>query len=474
MSLPRNVTKPFKPLAAGLLVLMLSGCLIGERLFETSERLPWIEGKAWCELSHTSTRLVSGCKQFIWREAAKHYNYSSGSIAIFTSMGDGAVLGEFGKNDRNRYEKIIARPAADHSRIWVGYATDSFTNWKAAQARHGIKVAEDAKNDDYDRVSGTRSALIAFYRDIARNPKTTGGKTFYPLDPDRSKAEQALEIVRRGPQKRIKIWAGAFVGKARQVLKKKKNKNRFAEAAAHLRLALDLNPALATDAGTQFALGRVHYSRKKYDQAVRAFNVVLAAYPNGSIVLYERAQAHAAMGNYRLALPDLDKAMALGVRGQDPAILMYTRGTYKNNLAQYASAISDFNVAIQKYREWAQAYNARGLAYRRMNLLGKAKADYDAAIRFAVKQKDRFQEGVGYLRRSWVFFLRGDMAAAERDAKKALELDPTFANAHVTLGQIYQKRGEKDFAIAHFRKALKLNPRLGEARDGLKKYGMTE
>jgi tetratricopeptide (TPR) repeat protein len=65
---------------------------------------------------------------------------------------------------------------------------------------------------------------------------------------------------------------------------------------------------------------------------------------------------------------------------------------------------------------------------------------------------------------------------AERDFKKYLtrwpeEGDPSLANGHWRLGQVYEKQGKKDMAVAEWQEALKLTPNYKPAQESLKALG---
>lgn len=57
----------------------------------------------------------------------------------------------------------------------------------------------------------------------------------------------------------------------------------------------------------------------------------------------------------------------------------------------------------------------------------------------------------------------GQVAAAEADFRKATEIDPTFASAHLDLGLTQLKLGKVTEAIASIHKALALDPKLAGA-----------
>jgi tetratricopeptide (TPR) repeat protein len=56
---------------------------------------------------------------------------------------------------------------------------------------------------------------------------------------------------------------------------------------------------------------------------------------------------------------------------------------------------------------------------------------------------------------------------------KALELNPKSALAYSNLGWTYEAMGDERKAIAHYRKALEIDPSLEAARDNLTLLGAT-
>lgn len=70
--------------------------------------------------------------------------------------------------------------------------------------------------------------------------------------------------------------------------------------------------------------------------------------------------------------------------------------------------------------------------------------------------QELFQQGAAAMR-------AGQVAAAEADFRKATEIDPTFASAHLDLGLTQLKLGKVTEAIASIHKALALDPKLAGA-----------
>ena len=57
--------------------------------------------------------------------------------------------------------------------------------------------------------------------------------------------------------------------------------------------------------------------------------------------------------------------------------------------------------------------------------------------------------------------------------KPAADARPDMADLQVLMGLAYEHLGHKDWAIARYRSALKFVPDMKEARDGLKRLGVT-
>jgi Flp pilus assembly protein TadD len=52
-------------------------------------------------------------------------------------------------------------------------------------------------------------------------------------------------------------------------------------------------------------------------------------------------------------------------------------------------------------------------------------------------------------------------------------LYPNSANTFDSLGEAYERAGQRDAAIAAYRKAIAMNPGMGSSREGLRRLGAT-
>lgn len=78
-----------------------------------------------------------------------------------------------------------------------------------------------------------------------------------------------------------------------------------------------------------------------------------------------------------------------------------------------------------------------------------------------------------YNNRAWAYHRKGDDQAGLRDIDMALILAPKNAAVIETRAEIYEKLGKHDQAVADYRAALQLDPKMTQASDGLKRLGAT-
>jgi len=122
----------------------------------------------------------------------------------------------------------------------------------------------------------------------------------------------------------------------------------------------------------------------------------------------------------------------------------------------------------------ATAYTNRGLAYYDKGEVERAIADFDKAI--ALNPKD----AIAYTNRGLAYSEKGDYDSAIADYDKAIVLDPKLALAYTARGLAYEKKGEYDKAIADYtqaiadyRKTLEIDPSDQNAKNNLKRLGVT-
>jgi tetratricopeptide (TPR) repeat protein len=145
------------------------------------------------------------------------------------------------------------------------------------------------------------------------------------------------------------------------------------------------------------------------------------------------------------------------------AVAYATRGAAYVHKGLYDQAIADYTQAIALKPDDA-AYQGRGMAYRGKFLHDQAIADFAQAIAFKPDDAD------AYNNRGLAYIEGGLYDQSIADFTRAIALKRGFAQFHYNRAFAYDVKGHhRDQAVADYRAALKINPNLQAARDGLKR-----
>ena len=67
----------------------------------------------------------------------------------------------------------------------------------------------------------------------------------------------------------------------------------------------------------------------------------------------------------------------------------------------------------------------------------------------------------------WIYVEKGMLDEAISEYKKTITINPDLANAHFNLGRIYEKKERLDEAISEYKKAIAINPNYADAHFNL-------
>jgi tetratricopeptide (TPR) repeat protein len=158
-----------------------------------------------------------------------------------------------------------------------------------------------------------------------------------------------------------------------------------------------------------------------------------------------------ASDQYKDALPHFTKAVEL--RPANPAAHLNLAGTLalsdhpREAIVQYEAAVPLTSDPAMR----VQAYEILGRLYSRLGQYSQARTSYEQALKIDPKQTEA----------------RSGLAKIElSDAIRQVAEGPS-AERYLRLGQVFQENGRAEEAQAAYKQALKLNPKLGEAREAL-------
>ena len=128
------------------------------------------------------------------------------------------------------------------------------------------------------------------------------------------------------------------------------------------------------------------------------------------------------------------------------------QGRKKQDLEDYAGAISDYTEYLRLHPTHLEAYKSRGFARAMMNDLSGAIADFDRAVEISPRHAD------AYNARGNVHAMAGHLVASLRDFNLAIRIDRNFADAYYNralsrhgLGDSYGAKSDLSRAAQLFR-----------------------
>lgn len=192
-------------------------------------------------------------------------------------------------------------------------------------------------------------------------------------------------------------------------------------------------------------LGDAELARKMFEKAVEMRPDFSSAYVNLALIARDG-------GDFAGALVLLDKAVAADPQNAEAyaqqAVTRRLAGENERAVALYEKALS--------LAESPVYYNGLGIAFENLNRTDDAFNAYCRAIELDPSCAD------AYSNRANVYVKYGKHWQAEDDYKKAVKLDPQFASAYNNLGALLYDHGRFEEALECYRKAFIINPKQAE------------
>jgi tetratricopeptide (TPR) repeat protein len=141
----------------------------------------------------------------------------------------------------------------------------------------------------------------------------------------------------------------------------------------------------------------------------------------------------------------------------------------KNDLK---GVIADLTRAISLDPNDPQIYSLRAFAYQQSGNIAARDADGKMAVAAATQAIANHPTANVYNDRAVGYITLNRLQEALADANRAIELDSDRAENLTTRGQIHERMDDHDAAIADYKAALRLNPSLASAQNGLIRLGV--
>ena len=327
------------------------------------------------------------------------------------------------------------------------------------------------------RASDYESFRRAVVADLGQRLSVESSVAGVPVPPADMKADDLVDSARAAAENGNFPVAIALLKRATEV----DPKNKFAwnnlgliylqmrdsdQAIAAFQKQIEVNPY---DEFAYNNLGRVYWNDRKYDDAVKAFNKQLENNPLDKFAHANLGQMYSEWHKYDLAVAELEKAVAVTPdSAPGSAELQVSLGDAYLNLGQDDKALAAFDHAVElsptpliwnniayqlslknahldRAQQYAEsAVSATAATLRNVSLDRLSNNDLPV-----VRSLIAYWDTLG-----WVLFSEGNLNKAEKYVAAAWELGH-HGEVGDHLGQIYQKRGDKDRAMRTY--ALSMN-----------------
>jgi predicted O-linked N-acetylglucosamine transferase (SPINDLY family) len=214
---------------------------------------------------------------------------------------------------------------------------------------------------------------------------------------------------------------------------------------------LDLQPG---HFDTLNLLGVLSGQSNDLKQAVRYFDLAIAAEPENAAPYCNRGLALKELQQFDAALASFDRAIALK---SDNAVAYFSRANVYKDLGRLDEALADYASAISIDPRLAQAHFNYALLQQQAERLDAALAGYEKAI--------ELQPGYAeaYANRAFVLFRLRRLELALASYDHAIALRPDHAAAHLHRGNALKELNRLDSALASYDAAIGIKPDYAEA-----------
>ena len=202
--------------------------------------------------------------------------------------------------------------------------------------------------------------------------------------------------------------------------------------------------------------GVAQFQSADFPGAEKTIQEVISASPSFILAYTHLASMYKEMGKITAAVQILEQGLE---KNPDNILLLAKLGIVLADSGSWQRAIPILEICIGKEDFDPEKFNFLGIAYYQGGDFAKALQNYARALDLDHNNASVYNNIGGV---HLALFLRSrqeqELVQAERNFKKALEIDPKLFSACNGLGILYRKTGRNNEAIASWRNALAIKP----------------
>ena len=207
-------------------------------------------------------------------------------------------------------------------------------------------------------------------------------------------------------------------------------------------------------------MSRVLLEQSRVEEASAALKSALAVNPNISMLHFTLANILRKQGDYNGAIEEMKQELAVSPDAEKVNVAI---GELYVEAGKDAEAEGVYKKILEKSPDNISAYMALGGIYNRMGDFARSEQAYRKVIDLNPKNADMIYYNVGVSIINKKDLTNADRTSAMDAFKKALELNPDHAGAHLQLGYILLGQGKFPEAKTHFKRYIELKPNSPEA-----------
>ncbi len=207
-----------------------------------------------------------------------------------------------------------------------------------------------------------------------------------------------------------------------------------------------------SDADAHIKLGTIYQNQGQLDKAIIEFKKAIEINPDSMLAHSNLAYIYESQGKFAEAIEEMKEVAR--IKPDLPQVYV-SLGLLYDRQSMYDNAIAEFKKALQLEPNSTLALVNLGIVYRKKGMIDEA-INYFNKVTGTQSDPAIIHGVLGDLYRE-----KGDLAKAEAELKKAMQLDPRIAsepNFIITLALIYYDKGMYKEAEEQVKKALNIDP----------------
>lgn len=230
---------------------------------------------------------------------------------------------------------------------------------------------------------------------------------------------------------------------------------------AQLQQKVQLNP---DSLGTRYQLMNALAQGGKYREALLQNDTLMVEDTANAALWYRRGDILLQTGDSLGGIQALDRAVMLAPAFAEPQLQLAS--VYAGRLDAKALTITANILALsQEARIISQARFIRGLYYSNINETDQALAQFDDCIKSDYTFLD------AYVEKGLLLYDKQRFSEALAVFERAIQVSNTFAEGYYHAGKCEEALGNREDAIAYYKKAIGLDGGLNAATEALKHIG---